>query len=120
MLGEPAQLGRLRAWGLITADTITAVAFADHRVPAERELQRRCGLWGVGVPGDGDRVTTGRSAKGFKEPGGTIRRVPWRVLVIGGARSGQTEPGGRRPPAAARLAVPGTWGRRRGRAGGAA
>jgi len=91
MLGEPAQLGRLRAWGLITADTITAVAFADHRVPAERELQRRCGLWGVGVPGDGDRVTTGRSAKGFKEPGGTIRRVPWRVLVIGGARSGKSE-----------------------------
>jgi adenosylcobinamide kinase / adenosylcobinamide-phosphate guanylyltransferase len=91
LLGDPAQLGRLRGRGLITADTITAVAFADHRVPAERELQRRCGLWGVGVPGDGDRVTTGRSGQRFRELRGTTRRVPWRVLVIGGARSGKSE-----------------------------
>ncbi len=32
LLGEPAQLGLLRARGLITADTVTVVAFADHRV----------------------------------------------------------------------------------------
>ena len=35
VLGDPAQVGWLRARGLITADTITAVAFADHRVPSE-------------------------------------------------------------------------------------
>src|ERR1035441_8373127 len=33
MLGDPGQLGRLRARGLVRADTITVVAFADHRVP---------------------------------------------------------------------------------------
>jgi adenosylcobinamide kinase/adenosylcobinamide-phosphate guanylyltransferase len=91
VLGDPAQLGGLRARGVITAETVTAVAFADHRVPSERELRRRCGLWRVGLPGDGDRVTTGRSDKWFEEFTGTTRRVPWRVLVMGGARSGKSE-----------------------------
>jgi adenosylcobinamide kinase/adenosylcobinamide-phosphate guanylyltransferase len=88
LLGEPAQLGRLRARGLVTADTITVVAFADHRVPAERELERRCAFWRAGVIGDGDAVTRDRSAPGFKE---ISRRWPWRVLVMGGARSGKSE-----------------------------
>jgi adenosylcobinamide kinase / adenosylcobinamide-phosphate guanylyltransferase len=87
LLGEPAQLGLLRARGLITADTVTAVAFADHRVSAEGELRRRCGFWQAELAGDGDVVTTVRSAeKGFK-----TRRMPWRVLVLGGARSGKSE-----------------------------
>ena len=47
LLGDPAQLGLLRARGLITAGTVTAVAFADHRVPSEAELRRRCGFWGA-------------------------------------------------------------------------
>jgi adenosylcobinamide kinase / adenosylcobinamide-phosphate guanylyltransferase len=88
LLGEPAQLGLLRARGLITADTVTAVAFADHRVSAEGELRRRCGFWGVELAGDGETVTTVRSAE--KEVMAR-RRVPWRVLVIGGARSGKSE-----------------------------
>src|SRR4029078_10689652 len=50
VLGGPAQLGGLRARGLITAGTVTAVAFADHRVPSEAELARRCGVW-RGAPG---------------------------------------------------------------------
>jgi len=88
LLGDPAQLGLLRARGLITADTITAVAFADHRVPSEAELRRRCGFWRAELPGDGDTVTTLRSEeKGLR----TTRRMPWRVLVIGGARSGKSE-----------------------------
>jgi adenosylcobinamide kinase/adenosylcobinamide-phosphate guanylyltransferase len=91
MLGEPAQLGGLRARGLITPGTVTAVAFADHRVPSEAELRRRCGLWRVGLPGDGDRVTTVRSDQWVEECAGTTRRVPWRVLVMGGARSGKSE-----------------------------
>jgi adenosylcobinamide kinase / adenosylcobinamide-phosphate guanylyltransferase len=91
MLGDPAQLGGLRARGVITAETVTAVAFADHRVPSERELRHRCGLWRVGLPGDGDRVTTGRSDQWVEEFTGTTRRVPWRVLVMGGARSGKSE-----------------------------
>jgi adenosylcobinamide kinase / adenosylcobinamide-phosphate guanylyltransferase len=92
LLGEPAQLGLLRARGLVTADTITMVAFADHRVPSEPELWRRCGFWGATVPRDGDTVTTDRSGKkGLKDLAGTTRRLPWRVLVLGGARSGKSE-----------------------------
>ncbi len=86
LVGNPAQLGGLRARGLVTADTITAVAFAEHRVPAVGELKRRCGFWRVGVPADGERITTDRSAKGLKD-----YSRPWRVLVLGGARSGKSE-----------------------------
>jgi adenosylcobinamide kinase/adenosylcobinamide-phosphate guanylyltransferase len=88
MLGDPAQLGLLRARGLVTADTITAVAFADHRVSGAAELERRCGFWRVRVPADGEAVTTPRSAQGSQDLTGTL---PWRVLVIGGARSGKSE-----------------------------
>ena len=87
VLGDPAQLGWLRARELITADTVTAVAFADHRVPSERELERRCGFWRVRLMGDGDAVSAARSAsKGPEGLGGTRR-----VLVLGGARSGKSE-----------------------------
>jgi adenosylcobinamide kinase / adenosylcobinamide-phosphate guanylyltransferase len=92
LLAEPAQLGLLRARGLVTADTITMAAFADHRVPSEPELWRRCGFWRAAVPGDGDTVTTDRSDKcAGKDLAGTMRRLPWRVLVLGGARSGKSE-----------------------------
>jgi adenosyl cobinamide kinase/adenosyl cobinamide phosphate guanylyltransferase len=87
LLGEPAQLGLFRARGLITAGTVTAVACADHRVSSEGVLRRRCGFWQAELPGDGDAVTTARSAeKGFE-----ARPTPWRVLVLGGARSGKSE-----------------------------
>jgi adenosylcobinamide kinase / adenosylcobinamide-phosphate guanylyltransferase len=87
LVGEPAQLGLLRARGLITADTVTVVAFADHRVSAEEELRRRCGFWRAELVGDGDAVTTARSIK----KGFTTERRPRRVLVLGGARSGKSE-----------------------------
>jgi adenosylcobinamide kinase / adenosylcobinamide-phosphate guanylyltransferase len=89
LVGDPAQLGLLRARGLVTGDTIALVAFADHRVPSERELRQRCRFWRASVPGDGEGVTTDRSEE--KECGGTTRAVPWRVLVLGGARSGKSE-----------------------------
>jgi adenosylcobinamide kinase / adenosylcobinamide-phosphate guanylyltransferase len=85
LLGDPAQLGWLRARGLITADTITLVAFADHRVPSERELARRCGFWRAGLAGDGDEVSQPRLVRNSFD-GGTRR-----VLVLGGARSGKSE-----------------------------
>jgi adenosylcobinamide kinase / adenosylcobinamide-phosphate guanylyltransferase len=88
LLGEPAQLGLLRARGLITAGTVTAVAFADHRVSSEGELRRRCAFWGAELPGDGDAVTTVRSVQKRSD---VSRRMPWRVLVLGGARSGKSE-----------------------------
>ena len=87
VLGDPAQLGWLRARGLITADTVTAVAFADHRVPSERELERRCGFWRVRLAADGEAISPSRSVqKGLMGLTGTRR-----VLVLGGARSGKSE-----------------------------
>ena len=88
LLGEAGQLGLLRGRGVVTEETITMVAFADHRVASEAELWRRCGFWRVGAPRDGDTVTTNRSdKKDLKDLGGTT----WRVLVLGGARSGKSE-----------------------------
>jgi adenosylcobinamide kinase / adenosylcobinamide-phosphate guanylyltransferase len=87
MLGDPAQLGGLRVRGLIRADTITVVAFADHRVPTAAELERRARFWRVNVLRDGQAISTERSADGRED----VRRGPWRVLVMGGARSGKSE-----------------------------
>jgi len=87
LLGDPAQLGWLRARGLITAGTVTAVAFADHRVPSEAELARRCGFWRVRLVSDGEAIDPARSVPKDRDfPGGTRR-----VLVLGGARSGKSE-----------------------------
>lgn len=80
LLGQPAQLGALRARGLVQAGTTVAVLHADHRVPSEAELARRCRLWGVTVPHDGDVLAR---AAAPPEP-------PRRVLLIGGARSGKS------------------------------
>jgi adenosylcobinamide kinase/adenosylcobinamide-phosphate guanylyltransferase len=87
LLGDPAQLGWLRARGLITAGTVTVVACADHRVPAERELARRCGFWRVRLAGDGEAIDPVRSVPKDRDfPAGTRR-----VLVLGGTRSGKSE-----------------------------
>jgi adenosylcobinamide kinase/adenosylcobinamide-phosphate guanylyltransferase len=92
LLGDPAQLGWLRARGLITAGTVTAgtvtaVAYADHRAPSEAELARRCGFWRVRLAGDGEAIDPVRSVPEDSDfPAGTRR-----VLVLGGARSGKSE-----------------------------
>ncbi len=87
LLGDPAQLGWLRARGLITAGTVTAVACADHRVSSERELARRCGFWRVRLAADGEAISPARSVqRDLMGLAGTRR-----VLVLGGARSGKSE-----------------------------
>jgi adenosylcobinamide kinase/adenosylcobinamide-phosphate guanylyltransferase len=87
LLGDPAQLGWLRARGLVTAGTVTVVAYADHRVPSEAELARRCGFWRVRLAGDGEAIDPARSVPEDRDfPAGTHR-----VLVLGGARSGKSE-----------------------------
>lgn len=80
VLGDPFQLGRLRARGLVTEDTTTIAAFADHRASSAAELERLCALWRVGLLGDGDRVNQCRYDK----------KTVFRVLVLGGARSGKS------------------------------
>jgi adenosylcobinamide kinase / adenosylcobinamide-phosphate guanylyltransferase len=87
LLGDPAQLGWLRARGLITAGTVAAVAFADHRVPSEAELARRCGFWGVRLAGDAEAIDPARSVPNDRNFPAATRRV----LVLGGARSGKSE-----------------------------
>jgi adenosylcobinamide kinase/adenosylcobinamide-phosphate guanylyltransferase len=87
LLGDPGQLGWLRARGLVTAETATLVAFADHRVSSERELVRRCGFWRVRLAGDGEVVSRPRSGQRDLDLGLGTRRV----LVLGGARSGKSE-----------------------------
>ena len=87
LLGDPAQLGWLRARGLITAETVTVVAFADHRVASERELAQRCGFWRVRLASDGETIDPLRSDSYDLDPAAGSRRV----LVLGGARSGKSE-----------------------------
>jgi adenosylcobinamide kinase / adenosylcobinamide-phosphate guanylyltransferase len=100
LIGDPSQLGLLRRRGLVTGETLVAPVHIDHRVRSEEELARRCALWGVPVLEDGSRVTVA--------PGGMPRfagpapareypltpagpaRGPWRVLLLGGARSGKS------------------------------
>ena len=89
LLGDPAQLGWLRARGLVTADTATLVAFADHRVSSERELGRRCGFWRVRLAGDGEAVSQPRSVR--RDLDLDLGLGTRRVLVLGGARSGKSE-----------------------------
>jgi len=87
LLGDPAQLGWLRARGLITAGTVTVAAYADHRVPSERELARRCGFWRVRLADDGEAIDPARSVPKDQACAAGVRRV----LVLGGARSGKSE-----------------------------
>jgi adenosylcobinamide kinase/adenosylcobinamide-phosphate guanylyltransferase len=84
LLESPARLGRLRRDGLVHAGTVVAVLHADHRVPSEEELARRCAFWGAIVARDGE-VLTSRSS-----PGAAADIGPRRVLVLGGARSGKS------------------------------
>ncbi len=84
LLEDPAQLGALRARGLVRAGTVAAVLHADHRVSSEEELARRCAFWGVIVPRDGDVLSVPSSRR--PDP----PDPPRRVLVLGGARSGKS------------------------------
>jgi adenosylcobinamide kinase/adenosylcobinamide-phosphate guanylyltransferase len=86
LLGDPAQLGLLRRRGLVTDTTAVAAIHLDHRVSSQHELARRCGLWRATPASDGDRLAG---------PAGAAPR-PWRVLLLGGARSGKSAEAERR------------------------
>jgi len=84
--GHPEQLGRLRAQGAVTHETLAGALFADHRVTSERELSRRCRIWRARLLRDGETLITSAPAV----PGAELRQLPCRTLVLGGARSGKS------------------------------
>ena len=86
LTGHPEQLGRLRARGAVTQETLTGALFADHRVTSERELSRRCRIWRARLLRDGEALITPAPAG----PGAELRQLPCRALVLGGARSGKS------------------------------
>ncbi|HEY0718166.1 MAG TPA: bifunctional adenosylcobinamide kinase/adenosylcobinamide-phosphate guanylyltransferase [Streptosporangiaceae bacterium] len=84
LVGDPAQLGLLRGTGAVTGSTLVLAMFGDHRIRSGRELARRCRIWGAVLPRDGDTFTVPGPARAGE------RRRPWRVLILGGARSGKS------------------------------
>ena len=80
LVASPWQLGRLRQRGLVRAGTIVAAIHLDDRISAA-ELARRCALWGVTLPDDGDFLRELPAAARRPRPG---------TLVLGGARSGKS------------------------------
>jgi adenosylcobinamide kinase / adenosylcobinamide-phosphate guanylyltransferase len=85
LLASPAQLGQLRASGLVHPGTAVAALYTDHRVTSAQEMARRCALWAADQARDGQLITgpatVGRLAGGIR---------PHRTLIIGGARSGKS------------------------------
>jgi len=83
LLASPAQLGELRARGLLHERTTVAALYTDHRITSDEEMARRCALWGAVQARDG-QVIAGPAAP----PRPTLR--PHRTLIIGGGRSGKS------------------------------
>ena len=79
LIASPWQLGALRQRGLVRAGTIVAAWYLDDRI-SRREIARRCGLWGVTCPDDGDLL---------REPARGPQPAA-RTLVLGGTRSGKS------------------------------
>jgi adenosylcobinamide kinase / adenosylcobinamide-phosphate guanylyltransferase len=96
LLTTPAQLGRLRAAGLVSERTTVVAMYCDHRISSEQELARRCEFWGAAVGHDGQLISSHDPARpaathpagGGASPSGLAR--PHRTLIIGGARSGKS------------------------------
>ncbi|HLQ56659.1 MAG TPA: bifunctional adenosylcobinamide kinase/adenosylcobinamide-phosphate guanylyltransferase [Streptosporangiaceae bacterium] len=81
LVASPFQLGGLRQRGLVRAGTAVAAFHLDDRISSEQEMARRCLLWGVHLPEDGDHL---------REPA-PGPAPPARTLVLGGARSGKSQ-----------------------------
>jgi adenosylcobinamide kinase/adenosylcobinamide-phosphate guanylyltransferase len=82
LLASPAELGRLRATGLVRQHTAVAALYTDHRVPTEREMARRCDFWGATAASDGQLIGGVTPAR--------VQPRPHRTLIVGGARSGKS------------------------------
>ncbi len=87
LLTSPAHLGMLRSAGLVTAQTVVAALYTDHRVSSAAELARRCALWQA-EQGDDGQLISGPAGQPAGEPGRASQ--PRRTLIVGGARSGKS------------------------------
>lgn len=85
LVASPAQIGRLRAAGLLHRRSTVATIYADHRTGSAAELTRRCELWGVLAGQDGQLLTGPAPDTIAAAP---VR--PHRTLILGGARSGKS------------------------------
>lgn len=85
LLASPAQLGLLRARGLVTGQARVAALYTDHRISSEQEMGRRCALWGATAGQDGQVIGVREPTA---EPPSAAR--PHRTLILGGARSGKS------------------------------
>ncbi len=91
LLAGPAQLGRLRAAGLVRPHTAVTALYADHRISSDEELTRRCELWQASAGQDGQLVTSpGPGVPAVIPAPGAWPLRPHRTLVLGGARSGKS------------------------------
>jgi adenosylcobinamide kinase / adenosylcobinamide-phosphate guanylyltransferase len=96
LLTTPAQLGRLRAAGLVNEQTTVVAMYCDHRISSAEELARRCQLWGVTAGQDGLLISShdpaGPRATRPAGAGASVSGLarPHRTLIIGGARSGKS------------------------------
>jgi adenosylcobinamide kinase / adenosylcobinamide-phosphate guanylyltransferase len=88
LLARPAQLGLLRARGLVSEQTRVAALYTDHRISSEQEMARRCALWRAIGGQDGQVIGTAEEPTSATEPARAPR--PHRTLVLGGARSGKS------------------------------
>lgn len=82
--GRPDQLGALRHRGVVTDTTDVLAVHLDHRLPSLPEEARLLASWGVRVVPDGTVVRAGERHAPSRPRG------PYRVLVLGGARSGKS------------------------------
>jgi len=83
LVASPWQLGDLRQRGLLPPSAVVAAFHLDDRI-SEPEMARRCRLWGVTLPADGD-LLRGPAREATRGPA-----PPARTLVLGGARSGKS------------------------------
>ncbi len=89
LLASPAQLGLLRARGLVTGQTRVAALYTDHRISSAQEMARRCALWASAAGQDGQVIATAGEATSASGPARSSR--PHRTLLLGGARSGKSK-----------------------------
>jgi adenosylcobinamide kinase / adenosylcobinamide-phosphate guanylyltransferase len=94
LVASPAQLGLLRALGLVTEQTRVTALYTDHRISSEQEMARRCALWRATVSQDGQLIRTAARPTSAQQPTGAEQPAraprPHRTLVLGGARSGKS------------------------------